>query len=283
MSKYFHKVTRVFSSGKILWPMTIEKNIIFNKLLKKGNFMNDNIKPQEKTKDKKQVLCSVCKNKFPLAQVVPVAMIRDSLLKCVKVAHPNIEIEHDYICQSDLNKIRREYFKQLIQEEKGDLTEVENAVVDALQEHDVISRRINEPDLDFGTFGERLSDKIARFGGSWTFIMLFALAITIWVVWNSASQVRFDPYPYILLNLFLSCLASLQAPIIMMSQNRLQVHDRISQEQDYQVNLKSEVEIRVLNEKIDKLISHQWQRLLEIQEMQMDFMEQLTNKVHSKK
>ncbi|MBC7538739.1 MAG: DUF1003 domain-containing protein [Bacteriovorax sp.] len=110
--------------------------------------------------------------------------------------------------------------------------------------------------------------------------MIFGMAITIWVVWNSANQVRFAPYPYILLNLFLSCLASLQAPIIMMSQNRLQVHDRLSQEQVFKVNLKSEVEIRVLNEKIDILISHQWQRLLEIQEMQMDFMEQLTNNKH---
>lgn len=259
------------------------KKHTFIKLLIKGIPMNETVKPQEKPKEKRQVQCAVCKNKFPPSQTVPVAMIRDSLLKCVRATHPTIEVDQDYICQSDLNKIRREYFKQLIQEEKGDLTEVENAVVDALQEHDVISRRINEPDSDFGTFGERLSDRIARFGGSWTFIIIFTMAIAIWVVWNTASQVRFDPYPYILLNLFLSCLASLQAPIIMMSQNRLQAHDRISQEQDYKVNLKSEVEIRVLNEKIDKLISHQWQRLLEIQEMQMDFMEQLTNKVQSKK
>jgi uncharacterized membrane protein len=225
-------------------------------------------------------LCCLCHKNFPVDRTVPLATIRDSLLKFVFKSNPTLadDRDEDFLCLDDLNKIRREYFKQLISEEKGDLTEVENAVVDALEEHEVVSRHIPQFDVNAGTFGERLSDKIAKFGGSWTFILLFALAIAIWVVWNSASHVRFDPYPYILLNLFLSCLASLQAPIIMMSQNRLQVHDRLSQEQDYKVNLKSEVEIRVLNEKIDKLISHQWQRLLEIQEMQMDFMEQLTDK-----
>ena len=233
---------------------------------------------QETSKIKNQVQCSVCNGKFSLKQTTPLATVRDSILKSILKKNPNVDVENGYICQGDLNYARREYFKQLIQEEKGDLTEVEKAVVDALQEHEVVSRRIDQFDTTAGTFGERLSDRIAQFGGSWTFIMLFALAITIWVVWNSATQVRFDPYPYILLNLFLSCLASLQAPIIMMSQNRLQVHDRLSQEQDFKVNLKSEVEIRVLNEKIYKLISHQWQRLLEIQEMQMDFMEQLTHK-----
>jgi uncharacterized membrane protein len=234
----------------------------------------------ENLKEKKQNQCSVCEKKYSLKQIVPLATIRDSLLNFVLKNNPNVDIENGYICFNDLNKVRREYFKQLITEEKGDLTEVENAVVNALEEHDVVSKNLNQFDPKAGTFGERLSDKIARFGGSWTFIILFALAISIWVVWNSATLVRFDPYPYILLNLFLSCLASLQAPIIMMSQNRLQVYDRLSQEQDFKVNLKSEVENRVLNEKIDKLISHQWQRLLEIQEMQMDFMEQLTNKKH---
>jgi uncharacterized membrane protein len=232
----------------------------------------------DKLTEKKQVACCVCKNSFSLNQSTPLATVRDSLLKFVLKKNPNVDIEHEYICLNDLNVTRREYFKHLIQEEKGDLSEVETAVIDALDEHEVVSRQISHFDVTAGTFGERLSDTIAKFGGSWTFIILFAIAIAIWVVWNSATQVRFDPYPYILLNLFLSCLASLQAPIIMMSQNRLQVHDRLSQEQDFKVNLKSEVEIRVLNEKIDKLISHQWQRLLEIQEMQMDFMEQLTSK-----
>ena len=236
---------------------------------------------QENLKEKNQNLCSICQNKYSLQQTIPLATISDSLLKYVYKNNPNVDTKTEFICINDLNKIRREYFKQLIREEKGDLTEVENAVLDALEEQNVVSRHIPQFDPKSGTFGERLSDIIAKFGGSWTFITIFGMAIGVWVIWNTASEIRFDPYPYILLNLFLSCLASLQAPIIMMSQNRLQAHDRLSQEQDYKVNLKSEVEIRVLNEKIDKLISHQWQRLLEIQEMQMDFMEQLTNKKHN--
>ncbi len=224
--------------------------------------------------------CEFCKNKFQLSQLTPLSTVRDSLIKVIKEANPTADTEDGYICQNDLNRVRREYFKFLIKEERGDLTEVENAVVEALQEHEVLSTYISPKDLQYRTFGERLSDKIAEFGGSWVFIIIFGAALAIWVLWNSVSNIRFDPYPYILLNLFLSCLAAIQAPIIMMSQNRQQARDRINQEQDYKVNLKSEVEIRVLNEKIDKLISHQWQRLLEIQEMQMDFMEEITSKKH---
>jgi len=229
-------------------------------------------------KNKHLLNCEICKNKFPSSQTTPLSTVRDSLIKVIKEANPTADAEDGYICQNDLNRVRREYFKHLIKEERGDLTEVENAVVEALQEHEVLSTYISPKDMESRTFGERLSDKIAEFGGSWVFIIMFGVALAIWVLWNSASNIRFDPYPFILLNLFLSCLAAIQAPIIMMSQNRQQARDRMNQEQDYKVNLKSEVEIRVLNEKIHKLISHQWQRLLEIQEMQMDFMEEITSK-----
>lgn len=241
--------------------------------------MEDQFKNPQLTKIrlKNQTECAICKNKFSSNQVIPLPTIRDSLLKTIKTIHPSIDAETSFICQNDLNKMRKEYFKQLIKEEKGDLTEVENAVIEALHEHEVLSRN-DQAALQQLTFGEKFSDRIATFGGSWSFIIFFLSAMSIWIVWNSASNIRFDPYPYILLNLFLSCLAAMQAPVIMMSQNRQQDRDRLNQEQDYKVNLKSEVEIRILNEKIDKLISHQWQRLLEIQEMQMDFMEELTRK-----
>jgi uncharacterized membrane protein len=229
-------------------------------------------------KVKKLHECVVCKNKFPPREVEPLETISESLLKAIKSTNPSIVDEHGYICQTDLNKIRRDYFKQLIKEEKGDLTEIEKAVYEALKEHEILSRLEIKKAMKEKTLGEALSDRIAQFGGSWSFIILCFFALAIWIVWNSRSSFRFDPYPFILLNLFLSCVAALQAPIIMMSQNRQQERDRLRQEQDYKVNLKSEVEIRILNEKIDKLISHQWQRLLEIQEMQMDFMEELTSK-----
>lgn len=221
--------------------------------------------------------CVVCKNKFQTKEVEPIDTISESLLKAIKTAVPEMN-DHGYICLNDLNKIRRDYFKQLIKEEKGDLSEVEKAVYEALREHEILSSSELKKAQKKKTFGEKLSDKIAEFGGSWSFIIICLFSLALWVTWNGHSDFRFDPYPFILLNLFLSCVAALQAPIIMMSQNRQQERDRQHQEQDYKINLKSEVEIRILNEKIDKLISHQWQRLLEIQEMQMDFMEELNSK-----
>ncbi len=231
-----------------------------------------------KNKESKLKECLICHKRFDQKSIMPVGTIRDSLLKAIKKLHPNLAFDSGFICQNDLNLTRKEYFKQLIVEEQGDLTEVEASVIKALHEHEVISKLDDLDESSQLTFGQRLSDRIAEFGGSWPFIIIFTIIITMWIVWNSKAAVHFDPFPYILLNLILSCLAALQAPVIMMSQNRQQARDRIKQQQDYKINLKSEVEVRVLNEKIDKLISHQWQRLLEIQEMQMDFMEELTHK-----
>ena len=127
------------------------------------------------------------------------------------------------------------------------------------------------------TKGEQIADKIASFGGSWKFIGFFAAFLIIWIAIN--SMVMFwtpvDPYPYILLNLVLSCLAAIQAPIIMMSQNRQEAKDRLRYQYDYQVNLKAELEIRQLNQKIDYLLSHQTEKLNKIQEIQVELMEEL--------
>ena len=126
------------------------------------------------------------------------------------------------------------------------------------------------------TFGERAADKVAEFGGSWRFISIFGAVLFGWIVLNAVvlASGAFDPYPFILLNLVLSCIASLQAPIIMMSQNRAAAKDRLQAEHDYKVNLKAEVEIRNLHEKIDHLLQNQWQRLLEIQQIQTDLIEE---------
>src|SRR5262245_2715004 len=120
------------------------------------------------------------------------------------------------------------------------------------------------------TFGERVADQVAQFGGSWTFIGSFLLFMILWMILNHQLKRPFDPYPFILLNLCLSCLAALQAPIIMMSQNRQEAKDRLRSENEYLVNLKAELEIRHLNLKLDRLLSLQWQRLLEIQRIQME-------------
>jgi uncharacterized membrane protein len=126
------------------------------------------------------------------------------------------------------------------------------------------------------TVGQKLADGVAKFGGSWGFIISFGVFLIIWIGINSyfLLQKPYDPYPFILLNLILSCLAALQAPIIMMSQNRKDQKDRIRAENDYKINLKSELEIRHLHEKMDNLVQKQWQRLLEIQRLQLDIMEE---------
>jgi uncharacterized membrane protein len=127
------------------------------------------------------------------------------------------------------------------------------------------------------TFGERLSDRIASFGGSWRFIILFGAVLLVWIALNAVFLVNrgFDPYPFILLNLILSCLAAIQAPIIMMSQNRAEARDRLRAENDYKINLKAELEIRHLHEKIDHLLRRQYNRLFEIQQIQIELLEEL--------
>ncbi|MCA9147599.1 MAG: DUF1003 domain-containing protein, partial [Planctomycetales bacterium] len=141
---------------------------------------------------------------------------------------------------------------------------------------------INEEFADDQSLGARLADKIASFGGSWTFLISFAVFIGTWIVVNSIliATRPFDPFPFILLNLMLSCLAAIQAPVIMMSQNRQEAKDRVRAEHDYRVNLKAELEIRHLHAKLDMLLTHQWQRLLEIQEIQMELMQESRKNNH---
>ena len=130
------------------------------------------------------------------------------------------------------------------------------------------------------SLGDRVADRVTAFGGSWTFIIVFSLILLIWIGVNSfilANQ-AFDPYPYILMNLVLSALAALQAPVIMMSQNRSEARDRLRGENDYKINLKAELEIRHLHEKIDHLLRKQYNRLFEIQQIQIELLEELGQK-----
>ena len=134
------------------------------------------------------------------------------------------------------------------------------------------------------TVGQRIADKVASFGGSWTFILSFLFFLLAWIALNAfwLANKGFDPYPFILLNLILSCLAALQAPIIMMSQNRQEEKDRDRAKKDYMINLKSEIEIRALHEKIDHLMIYQQQKLIEIQKDQIDMMNDILNQVQKK-
>lgn len=177
-----------------------------------------------------------------------------------------------WICTDDLQKYRHQYVKSLLEAERGELTVLDNEVLESLRQQEILSRNPEE-ELQAGlTAGQRLADRVAAFGGSWTFLMLFAVVVVLWIAANSIVLIvrPFDPYPFIFLNLVLSCLAAIQAPVIMMSQIRQEARDRLHAMHDYQVNLKAELEIRHLHQKIDHLLSNQWERLVEIQEIQME-------------
>ena len=149
-----------------------------------------------------------------------------------------------------------------------------------MEEHEILSSDISKQFETKLTFGERLSDHIANFGGSWKFLISFGAVLLIWIAINGIvlAMHAFDPYPFILLNLILSCLAAVQAPIIMMSQNRQETRDRLRADNDYKVNLKAELEIRHLHEKIDHLLRRQYNRLFEIQQIQIELLEELSRK-----
>jgi uncharacterized membrane protein len=185
-----------------------------------------------------------------------------------------------FICVVDLNHVRAQYVQDVIKKDKGELSELDEQVINSIKNQELVSHNINTEYDQLLTAGERLSDKLADFGGSWRFIIIFAVILVLWIVLNSIVLLLkpFDPYPFIFLNLILSCLAAIQAPIIMMSQNRQEVRDRLHAEHDYRINLKAELEIRNLHDKIDHLLTNQWQRLLEIQEIQMDLMEEISHK-----
>jgi uncharacterized membrane protein len=154
----------------------------------------------------------------------------------------------------------------LLTDEITRLTEIERRVVDKFIHRQPVARDISATPL---TFGERVADRVAAFGGSWPFIGIALAAISVWMAINILSQKPFDPYPYILLNLVLSCLAALQAPVIMMSQNRQAVHDRLDAQHDYEVNTKAELEIVALHEKLDELREQKWMELIRMQEQQL--------------
>jgi uncharacterized membrane protein len=188
--------------------------------------------------------------------------------------------ESGWICLEDLQRYQHKYVESLLADEKGEITQLEQQVLESLRDHEILSQN-PETEFDAGqTLGQRAADRIADFGGSWSFIAVFALVMLCWMLLNSyvLAARPFDPYPYILLNLVLSCLAAIQAPVIMMSQNRQEARDRKRSLHDYQVNLKAELEIRHLHQKIDHLLSRQWERLVEIQEVQIELLDQIARR-----
>ena len=220
--------------------------------------------------------CLICGRPDTAADLVPAELVRPLLGELIHAEWPEWGPGR-FLCTQDLNRYRSRYVEALIAQEKGGLTQLDKEVVEVLRDQSLVSAHPLE--LDRGlTVGERLADRVARFGGSWVFILSFGAFLVLWIAINSIALLRgpFDPYPFILLNLILSSIAALQAPIIMMSQNRQEAKDRLRADNDYRVNLKAELEIRLLAERMDHLIQHQWQRLLEIQEIQVELMEEMS-------
>ena len=210
-------------------------------------------------------------------------MIRDCIVDEIKREHPDFNDE-SAVSISELNEYRNRYIQNSVTKEMGKLTEMEALVVKALQNDETLSDKLNEDQRETITFGQKLADKVASFGGSWTFIFIFFSFLVGWMIINITFLAKkpFDPYPFILLNLILSCLAAVQAPVIMMSQNRQEDKDRKRAKNDYMINLKSELEIRLLHEKIDHLLVYQQERLVEIQQIQMDMMNDILKKLEKR-
>lgn len=228
-------------------------------------------------------LSFISKTKIPIGEEVQGQDIREGIFNYIKSVYPLFE-KNDFISITELNQFRRNYLTYLIIQEKGELAVIDNDVLRAIENNSFLSENIQDlPETNI-TFGQKVADKVADFGGSWTFIIFFFSFILIWMIiniWVLATK-PFDPYPFILLNLILSCLAAIQAPIIMMSQNRQEQKDRQRSEHDYKINLKAELEIKLLHEKMDHILIHQNKKLLEIQEIQTDYLEDLMKEIKRK-
>ncbi|WP_084268455.1 DUF1003 domain-containing protein [Allorhizobium undicola] len=226
------------------------------------------------SKNAKGGICCLCKKHFERRFLHAVDAQRPALAEMIHAEIGPTEPDA-LVCENDLARLRREAISKMLEDERGELSELDQRVI-----HDLgtgistVQQIAQEKDQTIG-FGDRAADAVASFGGSWAFILLFIGILVAWMILNTVilASNAFDPYPFILLNLVLSCVAALQAPIIMMSQRRQEEKDRKRAENDYMVNLRAELEIRQLHEKIDHQMARQWERLAEMQQIQIDLLE----------
>ena len=237
-------------------------------------------------KEEATVLCQVTNKMVNENGATEGFSIREELLEIIKQKNPNFDIE-GWICNDELNKIKTQRIKILLQEDAGQLSEIESRIAESIEKHDFMSKdftNIEEEDEE-RTFAQRMADKVAEFGGSWKFIIFFGVFFFAWICLNVffLQPSSFDPYPFILLNLILSCIAALQAPIIMMSQNRMEEKDRARAINDFKVGLKTEIEIRILDEKINHLVNKQIFHVYETMELQNDMLETIIKNTKKRK
>jgi uncharacterized membrane protein len=236
------------------------------------------------THSAKVVTCQICKQSKPLKRVLPADMVRLSVVTLIKEVHGDWD-EHGFICKSDLDTFRAKYVEKLFDKERGELSAVEKEVVKNIKDQDIITQSLYEQYNKKLSKWDKASDSIASFGGSWKFIGFFFTFMGLWMLVNvvlSFYGKSWDNYPFILLNLILSCVASIQAPIIMMSQNRLEERDRLRSESEYQINLKAEIGIRNLHEKMDHMLFKQWEKTTEIQKIMIELMQEINGRGKTK-
>lgn len=232
--------------------------------------MTDDVGDEDTAED----VCGVCGKTFATHELRPVRAIRPGILALMHEDHADLP-EDGHVCRDDLARYRRLYLEDLLEEERGELSELDREVIESFETGEILAQNPEDEIEETETFGERMADHVAGFGGSWTFIISFMLVLVGWIALNShyLEARPFDPYPFILLNLVLSCIAAVQAPIIMMSQKRQESKDRLRSENDYQVNLKAELEIRQLHERLDYQMARQWEKLAELQRLQIEYLE----------
>lgn len=220
------------------------------------------------------------RKEFPLTDKVSGKTIRKPILALITADFPDFSSDQ-FLSVTELNLYREKYISNYLSNEIGELSKMEESVSRELMESDSMVSKMEEK-LEVRTFGQLVADKVADFGGSWKFIILFGVFIVLWILANIYILYNkgFDPYPFILLNLILSCLAALQAPVIMMSQNRQEEKDRERARKDYMINLKSELEIRMLHQKLDHLIRHEQEELIEIQKIQIEMMNDILSRIN---
>jgi len=226
----------------------------------------------------------ISNKEYPISERVSAKTIRHSILNLIKKENPLFSHE-SFLTSSELNSYRERAISEYLIKEVGELSELEKTVLTSITSNSTLTDKIEGEEAQALTIGQKVADKVATFGGSWPFIISFGVFILIWISINAYWLLNkgFDPYPFILLNLILSCLAALQAPVIMMSQNRQEEKDRDRSKRDYMINLKSELEIRTLHEKIDHFIMDQQQELLQLQKVQIEMMNDILKQIETKK
>jgi uncharacterized membrane protein len=223
----------------------------------------------------KRVTCAISGKELARRKTQQLGSLRPTLVERIRAEHPHVSLE-SAISVTEIGRFRSRYVEEMLTAERGELSDLDRRVAESIARHETIAENVEEEYDDSRTMGEKLSDKLATFGGSWAFLSSFAVFLVIWMGINVyvGEKAAFDTYPFILLNLILSTIAAIQAPIIMMSQRRVEEKDRLRSENDYKVNLKAELEIRHLNEKVDHLLTKQWERLIELQQLQLEVLQE---------